>query len=79
MVINRGWEGQQFDKQHPAKAAPVLTSSKEVENLSRKQAELREATKELTPRTPRQKRSPSDIKVETGRAPDPPKTVSPDQ
>jgi hypothetical protein len=76
VVINRGWEGQQLDKKYPAKAAPVLTSSKEVQNLSRMQEELREATKEPTLLAPRRTQSPSDLNPETERDPDPSKTAS---
>lgn len=40
VVIKRGYEGREFDRLHPGKAAPVLTSPTELLALEREYAEM---------------------------------------
>jgi hypothetical protein len=47
IVIRRGWEGQEFDRKHPRKAAPLLTSRTELEALAQEHEEVKQAMQAL--------------------------------
>ena len=48
VVIKRGWEGQEFDRLHPRKAAPLLTSRTELEALAQEHEEVKQAIQALS-------------------------------
>jgi hypothetical protein len=48
IVIRRGWEGQEFDRTHPRKAAPLLTSRTELEALAQEHEEVKQAMQALS-------------------------------
>ena len=43
IVIRRGWEGQEYDREHPRKAPPILTSRAELEALAQVHEEVKQA------------------------------------
>jgi hypothetical protein len=48
IVVKRGWEGQEFDRNHPRKAALILTSPTELEALAQEHEEVRQAMQALS-------------------------------
>jgi hypothetical protein len=43
VVLNRGWEGREFDRKNPHRAAPVLTNRAELEAMLKEHDEGQQA------------------------------------